>query len=193
MNRPAKTSFTSLALMMILAAMPPSATAEVQIFSTGEYGFPETISLAPSGFGAFGGHYFIPDARNPGADKIWVVPVTGGPPAPFFNATGGRGGLFLPSGWGEFSGKFLVVDTDMRVFDSAGNGTLFDPQTGGFTTPLIAPEGFGTFGGDLFVSDQDLFGFSGFIWRADPAGGGLTLFKDIGSCPWRPVTEMCWP
>ena len=179
MNRLAKTAFGSLALVMVLAAVPPSATAQIQIFSTGGYGTPETISLAPSGFGQYGGFYFIPDAR---LGQIWVVPEAGGPPAPFltetFPPTSLIGGLFLPSGWGDNSGKFLVATESLRIIDSAGNGAIFDPLTSGLTIPLIAPGGFGAYGGNLFVTDQ-----VGFIWRADPAGGGLTLFKDLTGAP----------
>jgi hypothetical protein len=182
MNPLSKIGVTSLALVMVLAVMPPPATAEIHIFSTGQYGTPETISLAPSGFGAFGGgYYFIPDAR---LGQIWVVPITGGPPTPFFATPLGLnrliGGLFLPSGWGDNSGQFLTagIDNGMLVVDSSGNVTSFDPLPGWFKTPVIAPAAFVPYGGNLFVSDQN-----GFIWRVDPAGGGLTLFKNIHPDP----------
>jgi hypothetical protein len=120
MNRLAKIGVTSLALVMVLAALPPSATAQIQIFSTGQYGTPETISLAPSGFGAFGGQYFIPDAR---LNNIWIVPITGGPPTAFLAApiegASVTGGLFLPSGWGGNSGRFLVA-TDALLVSGSG-------------------------------------------------------------------------
>jgi hypothetical protein len=167
-----------LALVIVQAAMPPSATAQIQIFSTGGYGVPETISLAPSEFGVFGGFYFIPDGR---LDRIWVVPNTGGPPTSFVDAPIGftmKGGLFLPSGWGANSGNFLVAGRSVVIYDSAGNPTGSDTREGIFTTPLIAPAEFVPYGGQLFVSDQ-----IGFIWRADPAGGGLTLFKDLTTSP----------
>lgn len=181
MERLAKLGFTLLALIMVLATMPPPATAEIHIFSSGLYGTPETISLAPSGFGTFGGgYYFIPDGV---LGQIWVVPITGGPPTPFLASPGGYGftvgGLFLPSNWGANAGKFLTAGfTGMLIFDSSGNVSSFDPLPGGFSEPLIAPAGFDTdgshYGGHLFVTDQN-----GFILRADPAGGGLTLFKDL--------------
>ena len=89
------------------------------------YGTPETISLAPDGFGAFGGNYFIPDA-GAGLGQIWYVPATGGAPNPFLGVPltdQPRGGLFLPAGWGADSGNFLVASQLVRVFDSAGNIT----------------------------------------------------------------------
>ena len=181
MNRLAKIGVTLLAFVMILAAMPPSATAQIQIFSTGGYGVPETISLAPSGFGTFGGSYFIPDAR---LANIWIVPGNGGPPTAFLpaplptpNCT--IGGMFFPSGWGETSGKFLdVCGGSLKVFDSSGNMTVLDHVGSPLTLPLIAPDAFAPYGGQLFISDQ-----AGFVWRVDPAGGGLTLFKDLNASP----------
>ena len=178
MNRLAKTGLGSLALVMVLASMPPSATAQIQIFSTGQYGTPETISLSPTGFGAFGGQYFIPDART---GDIWVVPVTGGPPSAFPHDVvelSVRGGLFFPSGWGDNTGKFLTTGGFVRAYDSAGNSTLLDPLQSAFSVPLLAPPSFGPYGGHLFISDQ----FRG-IWRVDPAVGGLTLFKDLTASP----------
>src|ERR1700693_5894827 len=88
MNRLTKISFVFLALLMAFVATPRSATAQIQIFSTGQYGTPETISLAPPGFGFYGGSYFIPDAR---LAIIWVVPPTGGPPTMFPAAPGVQG------------------------------------------------------------------------------------------------------
>jgi hypothetical protein len=179
MSRLAMLVLGLLTLAVNLAAMPASATAQIQIFSTGQYGTPETISLAPSGFGAFGGSYFIPDAST---SNIWVVPVTGGSPTTFLTTpiepVGDNiiCGMFLPSGWGSYSGQFLVASTPtVLVFDSDGNQESFDPTRQGlFTTPLIAPAEFAPYGGHLFITDQN-----NSVWRADPAGGGLTLFKDF--------------
>ena len=174
MNRRTKTSTVLLAL--VLLAVASAASAQIQVFSTGQYGTPETISLAPAGFGAFGGRYFIPDAR---LGVIWTVPSTGGPPVKFVEGASSTGGLFLPSGWSSSSGNYLIASSPLRVYDAAGNFSVFDPTESLFTTPLIAPAGFGPFGGHLFVSDQNF----GQIWRADPAGGGLTIFKDLNTPP----------
>ena len=59
MNRLAKTTLF-ISLLMMPAAAPFSATAQLQIFSTGQYGTPETISLAPAGFGASEGLTLFP-------------------------------------------------------------------------------------------------------------------------------------
>jgi hypothetical protein len=178
-NRLVKIMLGLLAFALNLAAMPASTTAQIQIFSTGEYGTPETISLAPSEFGAFGGSYFIPDAST---SNIWVLPVNGGSPTTFLAApiepVGDNiiCGMFLPSGWGSYSGEFLVASTpSVLVFDSDGNQEFFDPTRQGlFTTPLIAPAEFAPYDGHLFITDQN-----NRVWRVDPAGGGLTPFKDF--------------
>lgn len=183
MSRMARFSFAFLAIVVISAAITAPASAEIHVFSTGQYGTPETISLAPAGFGAFGeSYYFIPDAR---LSQIWFVPITGGPPTAFLAAPAGPplgGGLFLPPGWGGNSGKFLVTgiatDGHVLLYDSATSMAVFDPLEGAFTTPLISPAAFVPYGGHLFVTDQ-----VGFIWRADPAGGGLVLFKDLHGGP----------
>jgi hypothetical protein len=181
MTRLARNGFAFLALITALAVLPPTAAAQIEVFSTGQYGTPETISLVPLGFGAYEGSYFIPDFR---LANIWIVPHTGGPPTPFLPAPLGdpgsiQSGLFLPPGWGQNSVGYLLAMNFMRVFDSAGNSTLFDAvHSGAFTLPLLAPAGYGTFGGNLFVSDQN-----GFIWRAEPPSGELAVFKDLTGSP----------
>jgi hypothetical protein len=150
--------------------------AAMTIFSGDQFVVPESISLVPDGFGDFGGKYFIPDAAT---NNIWVVPSTGGSPTPFLSTPVPSdnnnfliGGLFLPSGWGANSGKFLVAGEPLLAFDSQGSQVTFDPALGAFTTPIIAPAGT-SFGDDLFVSDQN-----NVIWRAAP-GGSLTQFKNL--------------
>ena len=115
MNRLARISFAFLALVMVLAAMPPSAAAQIQIFSTGGYGFRRPFRSRRADSALSEGYYFIPDGR---LDRIWVVPNTGGPPTSFADCADGgftmKGGLFLPSGWGANSGKFLVAGRSVR-------------------------------------------------------------------------------
>jgi hypothetical protein len=165
---------------MALVAMPRLATAQIQIFSTGQYGTPETISRAPIGFGSFGGEYFIPDAR---LDIIWVVPATGGSPTKFAD-TGGiaLGGLFLPSDWGDYSGKFLLNGNG--AFDSNGAMTFLSPgQPGNLGFAEIAPNTFGSYGGQLFVADEA--GTNIAVWRVAPPSPGHTApfqpFRDNDS------------
>ena len=157
------------------------AAAQIQVLSSGGYVTPETISLAPSGFGAYGGSYVIPDAST---SNIWVFPATGGPPTTFLhNAIEPVddtiiGGLFLPSGWGNDSGKFLVASATsenqpaaLLLFDSDGSSIPVAAVDGFFSTPLIAPANFGIYGGHLFVTDQ----YHG-VWRLVPSGRSLTSF-----------------
>lgn len=166
----------------VMALLFAAQVGAMTIFSSGSYVVPETISLAPAGFGSFAGDYFIPDART---NDIWVVQGNGGPPAatflqvPISTASNNSidGGLFLPSGWGgSNSVKFLVTAQTLLAFGSDGNqvsiSTPFDAVSGAFATPIIAPAGFASFGGDLFVSDQ-----SNVIWRATLPGRDLTQFK----------------
>lgn len=167
----------SVLLVLTLLVFSTSARAQISVLSGGSYVVPETISLAPNGFGALGGRYIITDAA---LNNNWSVPSSGGSPTPF-GTTGAVGGLFLPTGWGGGSGKFLIssnTQPSMLLLDSAGNAVAFDPLNANFTTPALAPTGFKSasndYGGNLFVTDQN-----NFIWRADPAGGGLTLFKDL--------------
>ena len=165
----------------ILATVASSAAAQIQTFSTG-YGTPETISLAPSGFGAFGDNfYFIVDAHTHG---IWAVPVTGGTPIEFANMGPSfipTGGLFLPSGWGDFSGRFLIDGN--FVFDGGAVKTVFDPNAAGLlTTSLIAPAGFPVYGGHLFTSDQGGTNAGQAVWQTAPSAPAGTahfqLFRD---------------
>ena len=177
MKRLAHTTLFVLALILIHAAMPPLASAQIQIFSSGQYSTPESISLVPNGFGTFGGSYFITDV---GVANFWVLPNAGGPPVPFAAAPA-RGGVFLPPGWGVHSGKFLITSTPLGVYDSSGNMTVFDPLQKTFVTALIAPVGFGSYGGNLFLSSDPQDNLHA-IWRVAP-GGGLTVFKDLSADP----------
>jgi hypothetical protein len=79
--------------LFVAVGLTQPALADIVTFSTcappavcppGAYGVPETISLAPSGFGSFGGDYFIPDANG----KIWRLPQGGGPPVLFADVHG---------------------------------------------------------------------------------------------------------
>jgi hypothetical protein len=100
------------------------------------------------------------------------------------------GGTFLPSGWGANSGKFLVacLRYKLLVFDAAGNGELFDPiGPSYFANPLIAPTQFEPYGGHLFVTDE-----LGYVWRADPAAGGLTIFADFPNFQSGPFGALFW-
>jgi hypothetical protein len=166
------------ALVLISLIIPVAQTrAGLAIFSSGMK-TPETISEAPAGFGTLGGQYLIPDIRS---NTIWLVPHDGGAPSIFATDPAPRlpGGLFLPSGWGANSGKYLSLFSDVgvegvRIYDSSGASTLF--ATGGvqLTTPEIAPAGFGSFGGDIFITGQN-----GMVYELDKLGN-VTPFAGPG-------------
>lgn len=138
------------------------AAAQVELFSSG-YLTPETISLAPADFGAFGGQYFVPDfgRGNVANSAIYAVPTSGGTPTKFASAPSGvfEGGLFLPStGWGSASGKYLTVglgDQGAYTWAADGTPTFFAGVTGGsFSSAVLAPNTFGAASGKLIVTDQ---------------------------------------
>src|SRR5262249_13198622 len=88
----------TVSTVLISSALP--ASADIIPFSQG-LATPETISLAPAGFGSFGGSYFIPDpGKGPvfESSTIWVVPPSGGAPSVFYQTPNAPvlGGLFLP-------------------------------------------------------------------------------------------------
>jgi hypothetical protein len=164
-------------VFLFAIALSRAAIAQIQVFSSGFSGTPETISLAPIGFGSAAGKYIIPDVAN---SNILVVNPIGGPPSIFLAGQGGLGGIFLPTGWGANSGKYLFAGqpiNQMDILDGAGNYTPFDPLNANFTTPAIAPTAFSA-SGSVFITDQNQF-----IWTAAPSGGGVLLFKDLHSDP----------
>ncbi len=137
------------------------------IFSTSpNYKSPETISLAPASFGAFGGDYFIPDFNHAAlGGHIWSVPSAGGPPVSFATNSDYKalGGMFLPeTGWGANSGRFLATGSDasglgvIYTYASDGTRSTFVPGVPTFqpSQPLLAPAGFGNFGGQLIVANS---------------------------------------
>lgn len=159
---------------------------------------PENISQAPSGFGSYGGQYFVDDTGK-GADgpgTIWAV-QTSAPnvgQATVFNSSAltndlTRGSIFLPSTFGSYAGNFLVAATNatncangicgnttgtyLLAFDANGNVRTLYSDTNwanfpSFGGPLIAPSGFGNHGGDLIVVDQPTSG-------PQPFNGGKVL------------------
>ena len=159
-------------LLPAIAALSPAAegqTPPVTVISSSPlYVTPETVSPAPTGFGSFGGDYFIPDdnAGRPNGN-IWVVPPGGGAPTSFSTVPIGsaRGGVFLPStGWGANSGNFVTagptlvggVETgtsQVITYGPTGASSLFVQTTASFAQPVIAPAGFGGLGGQLIVAN----------------------------------------
>ena len=137
--------------------------AQVSVFSTGE-GTPETISLVGEGFDHLRGSYLVPDFLN---GNIWAVPRNGGTPSVFVSSPGSapRGGLFLPRGWGNLRGQFLVVGDQpitnsailesVRVYDGAGNGTdLITNYRGDLTSPILADNDFMHQRNHILIADE---------------------------------------
>jgi hypothetical protein len=183
MNSSALRSSGLVVILALALALSVPATAQIQVISSGEYKVPETISLAPAGFGPYGGTYFIVDYA---LSEIWMMPAGGGPPVLFLNApiepVGDSiiGGTFLPStpDWGADAGKFLVASETstkqpnaLLLFDGSGNQTPLAAGDGFFSIPLVAPANFGSYGSHLFVADE----FNG-VYRVAPTGTSLTPF-----------------
>jgi hypothetical protein len=142
--------------MLLVFGLAPDARA-IHIFSTGMK-VPESISLAPDGFGSLGGSYLIPDFVG---NTIWDVPNAGGAPSVFASDTSSRflGGLFLPTGWGASSGKYMAVGEtngagNVRFFDASGNFNDMVAPVTQLTSPAIAPAGFGTQTGVVIELNQ---------------------------------------
>jgi hypothetical protein len=164
-------------VLMSFAVSVAPARGGLTVFSSGMK-IPETVSQAPDGFGSLGGEYLIPDSR---ANTIWLVPHDGGAPTVFATDPSPRipGGIFLPSGWGDNSGKYLSVfegtpSDGLRIYDSSGTSTDFATGGSQLTTPGIAPAGFGSFGGDALITGQ-----TGLVYRLDTQGN-LTPFAGPG-------------
>jgi hypothetical protein len=180
--------------------------ATITTVASGMY-TPENISIAPDGFGGYGGDYFIPDAGNisiPNSGSVWVIDKTTGSASQFVTSSTPElarhplGGLFLPEGWGNNSGKYLVsgyndaIDPNIEditnpdryrhgyisTFDSDGNAELLLDylNEGGSSLlcdPIIAPDGFGDYAGKLIVTDQQ----GSLLWYAkDGSYGELVDF-----------------
>jgi len=173
-----------LALAIVgLALIRDCAAADIKIFSPGMT-LPETISLAPTGFGAYGGSYFIPDADN---GNIYVVPPSGGSPG--ILATDSldtvSGGLFLPANWGANAGNFATVgylEQTGRIYtyDATGASSLFkEVQNTTYITPMIAPNGFGSYGGNMLITAD---GQRGLVSLA-PDGTVTTIVQNLSIRP----------
>lgn len=171
---PCATIQSALMSLALWTSLVPVAQA-IENVSEG-YLTPQTISLAPNGFGAFGGYYFIPDFARASSDtslrKIWAMPPGGGPPTLFAtnHSSALLGGIFLPdTGWGINSGRFLTtgrstnqllptapfLQGQVYTYDSSGAVYRFAEIAGAsLSQPRIAPSGFGSFSGKLIMADD---------------------------------------
>ena len=104
-------------MMLSLLGFASQNAPAIELFSSG-MATPETISPAPSSAygGQYSNYYFIPDpGRTSGAPSdltnVWKVNKTTGAASIFSHPTNTTtvGGLFLPSGWGDYSNKFMTV------------------------------------------------------------------------------------
>ena len=174
-----KTSSWLLALAVTFSQGAP--TYGLEIFAVG-MDTPETISIAPAGFGDFGGHLFVPEPgpAEPdlevvaGNSKIWTIASEGGEASFFATLAEGlglgfRGGMFLPPDFGEFGGQYVTIGVrEFTAWDEHGQDTpfvttdtlFFDNRVfRQFVTPVIAPDDFGELAGKLLVSYlvEDIF------------------------------------
>lgn len=183
-----------LTFLLSILLLGQVASADITTLATGML-TPESISIAPSGFGEYEGDYFIPDAGRvtiEDSGSVWRVSPDGST-SQFAAGMGDGlpnhplGGLFLPSGWGGVSGQLLVAGytestysgdgkqySRLTAFDSSGASTqllsyLHEGGASTLTSPIIAPDDFGDHGGDLIVTDQQ----GNLLWvRPNEAGTG---------------------
>lgn len=176
--------FWSVALIVSVLSFAGVAQAGLVVFGTG-FSLPESISLVPTGYGSFGGDYFIPDPGigGLGLGNIDYLPPTGGTATVFVTIPGQTvrplGGLFLPSSFGSWGGQFLAVGQSgptsfAAAIASDGTITPVTSITGGqFVSPVLAPAGFGSVAGQVLVTNND-----GTV-RAIDQSGNLTTFATV--------------
>jgi len=168
---------------------------------------PETISLAPAGFGTYGGQYLTPDFIT---HDIWAIPSGGGAPTSLTKVPANYmlNGTFLPDGYGTYGGQFLVTgyqSTAAPLPDTGGKrlATIWAVSGTGnthiafqlpydaygadslFYSALTAPAGFGTVGGKLLALGRGYPVTTGVnqdmaIWAFDSNG---TATKFAGGLP----------
>src|SRR5215472_17954080 len=177
-------SLWSVALVLTVLTFAGVAQAGLVIFGTG-FSLPESISLAPAGFGSYGGSYFIPDPGVNGLalGNIDYLPPTGGTATVFVTIPGQTirplGGLFLPSNFGSWGGQFLAVGQSAATSFAtaiASDGTITPVASiagGQFVSPVLAPAGFGLVAGQVLMTNND-----GTV-RALDQSGNLTTFATV--------------
>ena len=171
-------SLCGLAALGLTAAFP--AQAQLSVFSSGLYSVPETISVVPPGFGAYGRQFFISDFSN---NAVYAVPATGGAPT-FVAATANTslspiGGLFVPSAYGgAAAGNYVVFGNGTgSIVTASGAISIFTSVSGArFTTALLAPAAFGAYGSQIIAFDQ-----AGKSVFAINSGGAATQITSFGA------------
>ena len=153
-----------LAIIFVLSSVR-IAKADLTVFGSGIQ-LPEDITLVPTGFGSFGGGYFVndPGTHGIGLGNIDYLPATGGAATVFVTLPGGPsspiGGLFLPSNFGAFGGQYLAVG----YYNATGGNFAVAVAADGTVTPVasvpgyqfsdavLAPAGFGSVGGQVLAT-----------------------------------------
>jgi hypothetical protein len=186
--------------LLVLAFSANVGWGTIGVFSAGMV-VPETISLSPSGFTAYPGHYFVPDpASSPG--NLHIIHPAGGSPvtALSIGEQGNNyvlGGLFLPDGFGDHGGKYLVVGSQDLTHGKAwlvdknldiSNLTTITLDSGQcrLSQPALVPDGFGSWGGQVFVTDQ----FS--LVRSIDSTGQDSIFADLSTYTELGTIESCF-
>ena len=177
-------SFWSVALVLLVLSFARVAQAGLVVFGDG-LSLPESISLAPTGFGSYGGYYFIPDPgiNNIGLGNIDYLPPTGGTASIFVTIPGTAvrplGGIFLPSNFGSWGGQYFAVGGSANgaiAVAIASDGTVTPvaniPGTQ-LVTPVIAPAGFGSVAGQILATNND-----GTVTAIDQSGN-LSTFATV--------------
>lgn len=167
---------------------PALHASVVTVFSSG-FGVPETISLAPAGFGLAAGTLVVADA---GARQLYAVAPGGGTPS----AIGGgfsngfpNSGIFAPASFGSFSGDYLAFGQTssghaVEYSLSSASGTLSTVYTDSsgysYQTPVVAPASFGSVGGDVLVPEAFASSSTSTVDAFGPSGS-VTTFATISN------------
>ena len=177
-------SFWPVALILSVLSFAGTAQAGLVVFGTG-FSLPESISLAPTGFGRYGGDYFIPDPGIGGlglGNIDYLLPM-GGAASVFVTIPGQTvrplDGLFLPGTFGSDGGQYLAVGQNSSISFAvavAADGTITPVASIAgyqFVSPVLAPAGFGSVAGQVLVTNSD-----GTV-RAIDQLGNLTTFATV--------------
>jgi PEP-CTERM motif-containing protein len=148
-----KLTLPLLVAALVLGWSPPSAVAS-SVFSSGPFGLPEGIAVAPDG------DFLVSDDDN---FAVYNVPATGGPPTSSTSLNfRPYNEIVLPSGYAN-SGQYLAYGSNgsqtsgvLALMGASGLGTPTNEVSipnKWFTTAVVAPTNFGTIaGGDVVLA-----------------------------------------
>jgi len=157
----------SLALVFMLSAPALMFAGPVTMFSTG-FVLPESISLAPAGFGLPAGSLVVTDAGGATGSTSAIYSVAPGGGSPSLLASGPisllDNGIFAPSSFGSLGGDYLAFGFTNSTASfatisalSSASGTLANVYTASSPavfqgSAVLAPSGYGSVAGDILMT-----------------------------------------